>query len=108
MTMETVRPPAILVADEDVRQLVRDLERDGFQVTDGDIRDILEVRSRGANLPHLGHSRESRLEEMRRRLADAVKDVPAPPAPAPFEFAPRRGAGKRGQRAAARARRGAW
>lgn len=97
--MSRQNPPlAIIVADEDVSRLVRDLQRDGLQVTEHDIRDILDSRS----------ARRERQNEMRRQLAEAMKDIPAPPAPVPIGLAPRRGSGKRGQRAAARARRGTW
>jgi len=83
------------VAGSTARTLVRDLQRDGFQVTEHDIRDILESRS----------VRRERHEEMSRQLAEALKDLPAP---VPIEFAPRCGGGKRGQRSAVRARRLSW
>ena len=90
------RRTPILVEDvDDIRRLVRDLRRDGFELTKQDIVDILESRA----------TRGARQEQMQRQLAEAMKDIPALAA---VEFLPRRGGGKRGQRGAARARRGSW
>ena len=94
-TPETSKPDVLVAESDDVLRLVRDLQRDGFEVTEQDICDILETLS----------GRRERDERLRRQLADAVIEIQAP---VPIVVTGRRGGGKRGQRGAARARRGWW
>lgn len=92
---KTAEHVLLVAGGDDIRRLVRDLERDGFRVTEHDIRDMLAARS----------DHRERHERMQRQIAEAVKDIPVPVS---IGFVARRGGGKRGQRGDARARRGAW